>query len=270
VWEIIAGSIGSIRSTLSADDTDDTLREIMKPFVRKLIDPQLARLTWEEIADEPHLDKLLRPLIIGLAAAADEPNIIDEIKMAYKKRLNSGEGSINPDLRGVVYSTIARIGGQREYDELLSMYQVTKSSDEKLSLTAGMTSFEQLNIIDEVLELIKSDIVRTQDNGYWIAYSFMNRHGRAATWDWTKKNWNWMEETMGTDLSFSRMPIYAARSFADEKHIKDYQLFFEDKLNPTIERTYNQGLEVAQTSAAWRLRDKKIVLEWFKAHKFND
>jgi puromycin-sensitive aminopeptidase len=263
VWEIIAGSIGAIRSVLSVSDTDDTLRDTMKPHIRELVQPQLARLGWDEKKDEPHFDTLLRPIIVGIAAGSDDESILDNIADAYKTRLQGG--NIDPNMRGIVYSTAARKGGVQQFDELLNMYKETDSSDEKLSLTAGMTSFEQPELHQRVLDLIKSDTVRTQDNGYWIAYSFMNRHGRAATWAWMKDNWGWMKDVMGTDLSFSRMPIYAARNFADPKLIADYESFFASRIDPGLERAYNQGLEIAQTACAWRQRDLKAALAWFSS-----
>jgi puromycin-sensitive aminopeptidase len=265
VWEIIAGSLGSIRSILSSSDSDDRLREAMKPYILQLVEKQLKRLGWTNKSEESHLDKLLRPIIIGLAAAADHPKVLSHVEDAFADRL--AEKRIDPDLRGIVFSTKARIGGEPEYESLLGLYKRSTSSDEKLSLTAGMTSFEQPVLHDKVLDLIKSDVVRTQDNGYWIAYSFMNRHGRARTWEWMKENWEWMRKTMGTDLSFSRMPMYAARNFAEQSLIDEYVNFFGSRLNPSIQRTYNQGLEVAQTNAAWRLRDAKTSLKWFSEHQ---
>lgn len=263
VWEILASSVGSIRSILSTSDEDNELRDLMKPFVQKLAKPQLDRLTWDEKENEDHLDTLLRPLIIGMSVGSDTKAELDKALDLYKGKINENK-HINPDLRGIVYGAAARKGGEKEFNEMLELYKKSDSSDEKLSLTAALTSFKQQELHQKVFDLIKSDVVRTQDNSYWIAYSFMNRHARNASWDWMKENWDWMKETMGTDLSFSRMPIYAARSFARDEYIEEYKAFFENRMEPMIERTYKQGLEMAQTAAAWRKRDSKKAIDWFK------
>jgi aminopeptidase 2 len=265
-WEIISGSLGSIRSTLSSSDDATELRDEMKPWLRTFVAPQLQKLGVTEKDNEPHLDTLLRPIIVGIAASADDPKVLTFIAKEYKKRLIEGEGAIDANLRGTIYATTARLGGQNEFDEMLAMYKSTDSSDEKLSLTAGMTSFEQPEIHTQIFELIKSDTIRTQDNSYWIAYSFMNRHSRAITWQWVKDNWQWLKDTMGTDMSFARMPVYAARQFANQEDIDDYVQFFSDKLEPSIDRTYKQGLEIAQTACAWRIRDHNAALEWFNTN----
>ncbi|MFT4532636.1 MAG: puromycin-sensitive aminopeptidase [Candidatus Saccharimonadales bacterium] len=265
VWEVIASSIGSIRNTLSKDDTDDELRDIMKPFVRKLVAPQLERIGWDKKSGEDHLDTLLRPMIIGLAAGAETESVVDRCIELYRDKMDN-DVDVDPDLRATIYSVAVKVGGQKEFDELLTVYKDSTSSNEKLAITAAVTSFEQKEIHSKVLDLIKADVIKLQDVSYWVAYSMMNRHGRMITWEWLKENWEWLKENIGSDLSFFRMPIYAARCFADEKLLKDYKEFFGSVLEPSIERTYNQGIEVIETSTAWRTRDAQVALKWFKSN----
>jgi aminopeptidase N len=263
VWEIIASSTGSIRGVLSRNDEDDELRDLMKPFIRNLAKKQLDRLGWEEIPNEDHLDTLLRPLIVGMVVGSDSEKEVEKALKLYEQKM-VGDNHINPDLRGIIYSTAARKGNEKEFNELLELYKKTSSSDEKLSITAALTSFRQPELHEQVLNIMTSDVVRLQDTSYWLAYSFMNRHARKRTWEWLQSNWNWLKDNLGTDMSFSRMPIYAARSFSDQKFIEEYVEFFKKRMEPTIERSYNQGLEVAQTSSAWRLRDSQAAIDWFK------
>lgn len=263
VWEIIAGSLGSIRNILSKDDKDNTLRDLLKPFISKLVEPQLSRLGWEEKKNEIHLDSLLRPLIIGLSASSDNPQTVEKCIELYKQKISKNL-HINPDLRPIIYSTAARLGGQKEYEQLLNLYKTTHSNDEKLSITSAMTSFRQPEINTAVLELLKSGEIRLQDIGYWIAYSFMNRHARNQTWTWLKENWQWLKTNIGTDLSFARTPVYAARNFSDPESLKDYINFFSKFMEPLLDRSYKQGLEIIETNTAWRERDHEIAIEWFK------
>lgn len=262
-WETIAGSIGSIRATLSKTDTDDNLRDAMKPFIIKLTAKQLSRLGWEKKDSENHLDTLLRPVIISMAAGADHDETVKKALVQYTAKIAS-DAPINPDLRAIIYSTAARHGGEVEFDQLLTMYKSSNSSDERMSISSALCSFEQPELHTRVFELIKDrDVIKLQDLSYWIAYSFMNRHSRQAAWQWLQENWAWLKENIGRDLSFARTPLYAARTFADEKMITEYEKFFRPRMEPMLERTYAQGLEVAQTNAAWRKRDAAAALAWF-------
>jgi aminopeptidase 2 len=266
VWEIIASSLGSIRLYLSASDTDDTLRDLAKPYVLNLVAPQLKRLGWEKAANEPHLDTLLRPIIIGLAASADHEETVKHALALYSDKVNSG-AHLDPDLRSIVYATAARKGNDKTYKELVGLYKNSTSADEKLSLTSAITNFTQPKIHTEVLAFIKSENVRLQDIGYWVAYCFMNRHAKSATWEWFKENWLWLKQSIGTDLSFFRTPVYAARAFYTKEFILEYKTFFSDKIDPQLERSYNQGLEMLETHIAWHARDSKVALDWFKSQQ---
>jgi aminopeptidase N len=106
--------------------------------------------------------------------------------------------------------------------------------------------------------------VRLQDVAYWIAYSFLNRFARQQTWEWMKTHWDWLHDNLGTDLSFYRMPIYAARVFSDRDFIADYQAFFEPRMSVALDRSYKQGLEMLHWQSAWKERAFKEVEAFFR------
>lgn len=91
------------------------------------------------MSGESHFDKLLRPIILGMASAADEPTIVKHClelfaKIEHNQEIDSDllvnpsqrkvkRGiDIDPDLRGTVYGTAARLGGQDEFDKLLKLH----------------------------------------------------------------------------------------------------------------------------------------------------
>ncbi len=280
VWDVTATALGSIRTVMN----DDEIRELMKPYTRELIHTELERLGWHKSDSDSHFDQLLRPIILGMATAADEPWVLDHVKKLFdlvhqtndldpelrttitNKSLKRG-GEIDPDLRGVVFGTIARLGGQDEFDKMVTMHNDSTLSDERLTLSAAITGFRQPELIAKSLDMIRSDTVRLQDVAYWVAYSFLNRHARQQTWEWVKDNWEWLHTNLGSDLSFYRMPVYVARVFSDPEFIAEYKAFFEPKLSPALDRSYRQGLEMLQWQSAWRERDLKQIKTFFKNHK---
>ena len=259
VWDVISGNLGSIRVVMD----DEALRDAMKPFVAKLVAKQLDRLGWEPKNGESHFDTLLRPTILGLASFGEVPAVVDESQRQFAAAESSED--IHPDLRGVVYGTVSRLGGQAEFDKLLELHNSSTNSEERVTIAAALTNFKQPELYKRSLELITSDEVRLQDAPYWIAYSFMNRYARADTWQWLKDNWQWLVDNLGTDLSFFRMPVYAARVYSDLDFLPDYQKFFESKLSPAFERPINQGIETIQWQAAWKSRDQAALKKYFGA-----
>jgi aminopeptidase N len=259
VWDVIAGNIGSIRIVMD----DDAVRAGLKPFVRKLAAQQLKRLGWEELANDSHFDRLLRPNILGLSSYGEEPSVVKEAKSRFATMKKPED--IHPDLRGVVYGTVARTGTSADFDKMLAMHNASANSEERVTLAGALTGFEQPDLIQRALKEITGDNVRLQDAPYWIAYSFTNRHARQATWKWLVENWNWLAKHMGSDLSFSRMPIYAGRAFSDESFLPEFTAFFEAHMSAAFERPVKQAIETIQWQAAWKTRDLEAIRAYLKA-----
>ena len=258
VWDVIAGLLGSIRAVMN----DNAVREGMKPYVRKLVDKELNRLGWEPVDGESYFDSLLRPTILALAAVSDHESVVKHALQLFKKT-SSKSNTIQPDIRGLVYVTAARHGGDAEFKKLHAMHNASTSSEERLNICSALCSFEQPELYKKALELITSEDVRLQDVAYWLVYSFSNRFSRAATWEWMKDNWKWLEKNIGDDLSFYRMPIFAARSSSEGSFLKEYKAFFSTVLSPAFERSYNQGIEIIQWQSAWKERDLESLQEYF-------
>jgi aminopeptidase N len=258
VWDIISGGIGSIRLVMN----DGDVRASLKPLVRELTASQLKRLGWKELDSDSHFDRLLRPTILGLASFGEEPAVVKEAKRLFAAMKKPED--IHPDLRGVVYSTVARHGGKSDFDKMVAMHNASKSSEERVTLAGSLTGFKQSELIKRALAMITSDKVRLQDAPYWIAYSFGNRHARKATWDWLGDNWDWLTANIGTDLSFFRMPIYAGRVFSDEAFLPEFKAFFESHMSPAFERPVNQAVETIQWQAAWKKRDLAAIKKYLK------
>ena len=280
VWDVIARNLGDIRTVLGANND---LRSAMKPFERKLSDDLVKQLGWKPKKGESHFDALLRPTILGLASLADNKAVVKHALDLFANMRDANsisanwqgnathekmkQGAIDPDIRGVVYGTAARTGNSRTFDKLWHMHETTDFSEERLELASALTGFKQVSLIKRALDCIISDSVRHQDVSYWIAYSFMNRHGREITWQWLKDNWGWLNKNLGSDLGFSRMPLYAARMFSSDDFLKDFRKFFARRSTPALDRSIKQGIEIVEWHIGWRKRGEKEALAFFKAHK---
>ena len=257
VWDIISGGLGSIRTVMD----DDEVRENLKPYVLKLTTKQLKRLGWDEKSTDSHFDKLLRPTVLGLASYGEDPSVTSKARNQFE---NTSPEEIHPDLRGVVYGTIARTGSTSDFDRMLKLHDSSTQNEERVTLASALTGFKQPELIERALTHITSDQVRLQDAPYWIAYSFMNRHAKMATWDWLKENWEWMRKNLGTDLSFSRMPIYAGRCFSDQKFLPEFKAFFEKNTSIAFDRPVKQAVETIEWQAAWKSRDMDAIKKYLK------
>ncbi len=280
VWDVIASNLATLRMVMNSD----TIRESLKPYVRKLIHTQRERLGWEPGDSESHFDRLLRPTILGMAAVADEPEVVTHAlklfdamhkpeDVATELRFSGSHSSlkrgeaIDPDMRGIVYGTAARHGDKDTFDKLLGMHNATQFSEERLNLCAALCGFKQPELIQRALGLITTDAVRLQDVAYWLVYNFSNRFAREATWQWVVKHWDWLETNLGNDLSFYRLPIYVARSCSDATFLDEFSSFFNKHMSSAFERNIKQGTEIIEWQSAWRARDQKTIEAFFKARQ---
>ncbi len=261
VWDIIASGIAELRMVMDNED----LRDLMKPYIRQLVNKQLERLGWQKVEGEPYFDTLLRPTILGMASLAEEPSVLAIAKQQFEAMKKAED--IQPDLRSVIYTTMARNGGEAEFKKLLALHNNSHDSEERTRLTAALTAFKQPKLIDKALGLIDKPEVRLQDVSYWVAYSFMNRFARDKTWKWLMGHWPWLNDNLGSDLSFFRFPVYVGRSYSDKKFLKEYLAFFHKVNAPGLERAIKQGQEMIEWHATWKDRDLKAVTEFFKANQ---
>lgn len=262
VWDCLSAAIGDVRSVMGSDDA---IREAMKPMIAKLASKQLKRLGWKPKAKEEYFDTLLRPTVLGLSASSDVPDVITEIDELFAKMKKTS--NIDPDIRSVVWNTVARRGSKKEFTKFVNWHNTEDSSEIRTTLAAAITGFKQPELVQEALEMVKTSTVRNQDAGYWIAYGLMNRFGRDIAWKWMRDNWAWLENNLGSDLSFYRFPVYAARVFTGEKYLKEFKKFFEPKKSPALERSIKQGIEMIEWHTAWYDRDHKEVLKYLKSQK---
>ena len=261
VWDVIVTSLSTIRNSMN----DETLRQTMKPYARQLIAKQLARLGWAEKDGESHFDRLLRPTILAVAAVSDENTVVSEVLRRFDAMKQSED--LKPDLRGIIYTTAARKGNAKTFDKLLELHNASASSEERVTLAAALTFFKQPELIQRALSLITTDTVRLQDVMYWVAYSFSNRFARQVTWEWLQENWQWLQDNLGADLSFYRMPVYAARAFSDASFLPAYTAFFESVMQPALERSVKQGTEIIEWQSEWKRRDLKAIQAFFAPKK---
>jgi puromycin-sensitive aminopeptidase len=257
VWGIMAANIASVRTAMDNEE----LRERMKPFVRNLAATQFQRLGWEEQPNEPYFDTILRPTILGLSSFGEEPNVTDEARKRFDAMQKPED--LHPDLRAVVYTTIARQGTKKDFDKLLKMHNDSTNSEERVTLSAALTAFEQPELIDKALAQVNGKNVRLQDATYWLAYALGNRFAKDKAWQWIQTHWDWLQKNLGSDLSFFRLPNYVARVQSHKEFLPEFEQFFRSHMSPAFERPVNQAIETITWQSAWRTRDHAQILKFF-------
>jgi aminopeptidase N len=243
VWSMMAGIIGNARTLVGKDQfLEDRLSAYIRPVVKPLVD----ELGWDTAKNEPPQTQKLRGLVLGLAAVAEDQEVVKEglrLFKAFKK-----PADLAPDIRSAVYFITVRYGNDADFNKLVKLHDSLTSADEIDEVAAEITSTRQPEKIKVLLKMLKTG-VRAQDIPHWVAWLMRNRYSTDLTWDWLQKNWGWIEEKFASDKSYDYFPRYVAMAFSYPDQLKQFKVFFEPKSNIALERPIKLGIE--EIEARW-------------------
>lgn len=242
VWDVVYSQLIHLQRVFG----EDTLQQL---YGEELTGTQLQRLGWDKKPGESSFDSLLRPTIITLAGRCKSNSVIEESLRRFRD-----ENSIDPDIRRTVYTMVARHGGKKEYEEMLSLYEEAEAGDEKSRLGNALCFFQQEELIRETLSMITTDKVRKHEVPHWFSYLFTNPHAKEPAWQWVRDNWKWLEDNFKGGPTFPMLPKYAAMGFSDSKKADEFESFFRGKVP---DRSLDQAVETIHIQANWLDRDRQ-------------
>lgn len=266
VWAELWEQLGKMTSVFT--EVSPEIRDGLKKLGLGLVAPCVEKIGWEFKPGEDFLTGRLRSLLISAAGSVDHQPTIDECLRRFKL-YTSGEdrSAIHPSLRLAVFRTAIAQGGQEEFDAVMKEYLSTTAVDGKEICLSAIGRVRKPELIQQVLELIISDKIKTQDK-HTPAISLSNNHrARHALWEFIKKNWDTIyAQLSGNMVVLDRFLKNSLNKFSSREVMNDIDAFFKDKDN----HGYDKGLVVIQDSIKgnvnWVERDAKIVEEWLKEH----
>ena len=260
VWGPISSAFGALKMFA---DNDEELLTALRLFIRDHALAQYKRLGWKPIDGESYFDGLLRPLIIGHMAYAEDKEVVDRLIDLFKAANDPAD--IWADIRATVFAVAAKFGDEATFEKLLAWHSTTASAEQRLQLVAGLCGFRDSKLIERALGKLTTDTVKLQDLSYWIIYLSRNRFGLDTTWQWMQENWQWIVDHFGNDMHYTDFPKYIANSFSKPEQLESYKAFFEPKLTEAgIERTIRQGIEDIESRILQRERDQEAVASYLR------
>jgi aminopeptidase N len=255
VWGIISLGLAELRKFI--EDNPDA-EEKLRKFSAELAKKQYERLGWEPKANEPEDDTKLRSIVISLTLYGQDPEALAKAKELYD---NNSLKDLDPELRPLIISSVARYGDGKVVDDLLDTYRKTHSAELKEDICVGITSTRVPEKIALLLETIKdTSVIRTQDTYRWFVYLVRGRESRETTWQWLQDNWDWVEKNFAGDKSYDDFPRYAAGALSTRKQLDEYKQFFEPKKAiPALARVISIGISEIEGRVELIERDKLAV-----------
>lgn len=255
VWAEIVTGFRTVANLIAGQPYEKAFRA----YVRDILAGAATRIGWEFVSGESHNDMTLRPLILGAAAYFGDKAVIAEALARFDRR---AQAPIHPDLRGLVYATYARQGGEKEYEVLLAMYRTETLSEEQNRILGALGLFTQVKLLKRTLALTLTSEVRLQDRNGVFASVLVNTHGRALAWEFIKKNWQKIGDAYGEGNHLLSRLIGVLNRHTTTEAYADIKKFFKTHTAPAAERTIEQTLEAIDSNIRWLKRDGKKIGAW--------
>jgi aminopeptidase N len=263
VWDMISLVIGECRRFV---DLDENLDASIKPFVDKIVAPQVMRLGWNAIDAESSADTKLRALVLGLSAYAENTDVIKKAEKLFASFMND-PATVPVELRALVFTVPVKKGNNDAFNLLLKLHDTTQNGDLKSDACDALTETRDLEKARLLLSrLTNSELVRPQDVDRWLVYLLRNRFTRGTAWNWMVDNWGWLEDTFKNDKSYDYLPRYAASCVNTREYQDKFRSLFESKQDQLLlKRNIELGLEEIANRLNWLERDLTSVQRFFIA-----
>jgi puromycin-sensitive aminopeptidase len=259
VWTEVASGLGQSYSLILGDPS----AEKFKIFARDIFKNVGAKAGWEKKEGEAEDMTLLRSLVLGSLGFYGDESVVKKSKSLFAK-VSSKNNPILADIRGAVYLTVARNGGESEFKKFVDLYKKETLSEEKNRLGNALTQFKDKEIIESALNFAISEDVRAQDFFRFFATTCSNPYGKDIAWKFMQNNWKLILERYGIGgHALSHLVGYLA-VFSTDKRADEIEKFFKTHQAPGAERAIEQSLEKIRSNALWVARDKTEIKNWLK------
>ncbi|MDD5152488.1 MAG: M1 family metallopeptidase [Candidatus Pacebacteria bacterium] len=263
VWVEIISGLASLHNLLFGSKS----YELFKVYAQNILSKIISYVGWEPRKGEPHNDALLRILVLSAGASFENIEVVEEAKNRFKNRKIKPIGA---DFRSLIYASIVRNGGQKEFDEVRALCEKENMPEEKDRLFFALTASRDRKILKQALAFIMTDHIRLQDKVYGFAYVLINPYGRILGWKFIKKNWKKITKEYGKrNHMLSTIVSVLNRNTLKSMH-DDIKTFFKENPLPSADRTILQALEKINSNILWLKKDEKKIYKWLAKQSLFD
>ncbi|MCX6757979.1 MAG: M1 family metallopeptidase [Candidatus Nomurabacteria bacterium] len=261
VWTEVISGLRYIANILAGTKAEENFRVYAREILKEIV----LEVGFESIESEGHNESLLRPLVLGASSYFGDTDTISKMKIIFENRKNK---IINPDIRSIIYGTIVREGGEKEYNEILEMFNTETMHEEKNRLLGALGATRNKKLLQKTLDFIMTDKVRLQDRNSAFASVLVNTHGREIGWEFLKRNWDKIGKAYGDGNHLLARLVSVLNRNTTKEALNDIKKFFKTHSAPSAERTILQTLEHIDSNIKWLKRDEKNIENWLMNIKY--
>jgi hypothetical protein len=227
-------------------------RERFRAFVRALVDPPLARVGWEPVADEPVPTRELRGLLVGAVAVLGNDEAAQERARVLFEQAYADPASVPAELAAAAVGVVAATGGAGDHDRCLARFRDAGTPQEQLRYLYALADFPTADLVRRTLEFAFSGEVKTQNAPFLLGRCLANRDQGPLAWQFIRERWDEANRIFPNN-TIVRM-VDPVKTLTRPEDVADVQAFFAEHPIPQAKKTLDQVLERQRVNAALRQR----------------
>ncbi|XP_065203828.1 aminopeptidase N-like [Planococcus citri] len=178
---------------------------------------------------------------------------------------------ISPNLKGTVYCTAIRVGGEKEWDFAWQRYLKSNVGSEKDILLGALGCSRETWILSRYLDwaLNETSGIKKQDVVRVFSSVANNVIGQPLAWAMLRDHWDRVVKHLGSSLfGLSSIVKSVLASVNTEHEIREIADFFKRHKNETgaASRAFIQAIEKARSNEAWMSKNYDLIVSWLSKH----
>eukprot|EP00761_Pharyngomonas_kirbyi_P011617 gb/GECH01011643.1/.p1 GENE.gb/GECH01011643.1/~~gb/GECH01011643.1/.p1 ORF type:complete len:937 (+),score=196.25 gb/GECH01011643.1/:1-2811(+) len=263
VWSDVLSNLRDVHTLIQEHSYVSKLNQA----AQKMLAPIADKLGWEPKEGEPHLDSMLRPLVLSNLVRYDHKNTIESAAKRFKAFIADPDAnSIPADMRATVYRAAVAHGGKEEWQSIFRLYESADFNEEKVRCLRSLGATKDPDLLHETLELSLSK-VRSQDIIMLFVGSTGTIENAKRSWKFVKEHWDALAKRLDSGMGrmlFGRILKFCTTCFSSENDAQDVKEFLEKNRLDEIERAINQTLEKININVEWLKRDENAIKSWLE------
>ena len=161
-WSQINAAMGKLSTVWW--EQPEPVRKAIDKLRLKLVKPLVQRLGYEHGPNDAPDVQELRALAVSAGAAAEDPDVLAELKRRFKPFLEKGDDSLIPaDIQRAVFQNNVKHGGKAEWEKILEVYNKPPNPSTKVDAMYSLCSTRDEELLEKTFKMMGDGSVKDQD-----------------------------------------------------------------------------------------------------------
>ncbi|KYQ90203.1 hypothetical protein DLAC_08802 [Tieghemostelium lacteum] len=191
----------------------------------------------------------LQKITVATAATYNNQQIITQLYQIWLL-CRDNVSLIQNELRGAMYRSIVKNGGEEEYNWVYKRYKSTNSINERIDALRALGNPKTIYLIYRSLNMLLNNEVRFQDFGDLISQLSYNPYAIDKTWRFMRDNFHYFKDKL-LPADLAKYYQIIGNNFNSEGLLNEYEAFFKDKMTLLPSSTIKNTIEAIKNNIAW-------------------